>query len=220
MTSCSQLIDSTYQTFDLHDTVSHVLTTMREREMECAIILDGVRCIGMMDFFVLEDAAPEAEICSLEQYLIKAHVKSSDHFLQALRVKSKFNISVVPVLNENNEWEGVLKSDRLLDQTIQLLGVSSNGALLVLEIPRHEYAPGLINRLVESNDCMIMQMNTILDQVTGLLQVIIRVNKEEISDLIATFQRHEFSVLYHYGEETFDNILQNNLDHLLNYLNI
>ena len=91
---------------------------------------------------------------------------------------------------------------------------------MVLEIPRHEYAPGQLNRLVESNDCMIMQMNTIADPVTGMLQIVIRVNKEEISDLIATFQRHEYTVLYYYGEETFDNTLQNNLDHLLNYLNI
>ena len=83
-----------------------------------------------------------------------------------------------------------------------------------------DYAPGKINRLVESNDCMIMQMNTNTDPLTGMMQLVIRVNKEEVSDLIATFQRHEYNVLYYYGEETFDNTLQNNLDHLLNYLNI
>ena len=91
---------------------------------------------------------------------------------------------------------------------------------MLFRSPQQEYAPGQLNRLVESNDCMIMHMNTIADPVTGMLQIVMRVNKEEISDLIATFQRHEYTVLYYYGEETFDNTLQNNLDHLLNYLNI
>lgn len=220
MTFCSQLIDSTSQTFDLHDTVTHALEMMDVHHSEYAIVLDGLQFVGMLDIVDLEDADPASELFSLDQYLIKASVKSSDHFLQALRIKSKFNISVIPVLNEKNEWEGMIQAERLLEQTTQLLGASSTGAFLVLEIPRHDYAPGQLNRLVESNDCMIMQMNTIADPVTGMLQIVIRVNKEEISDLIATFQRHEYTVLYYYGEETFDNTLQNNLDHLLNYLNI
>lgn len=220
MTLCSQLIDSSSQTFDLHDSVAHALEVMEVHHVEYAMVLDGLNYLGMLDIVDLEDADPTAALISLDPFLIRANVKSSDHFLQALRVKSKFNISLIPVVNEKNEWEGTIGSDRLLEQTTQLLGATSTGAFLVLEIPRHEYAPGQINRLVESNDCMIMQMNTIVDAVSGMLQLVIRVNKEEISDLIATFQRHEYTVLYYYGEETFDNTLQNNLDHLLNYLNI
>jgi hypothetical protein len=183
-------------------------------------VLDGLNYLGLLDIVDMEEADPSSELIILEQYFIKAQVKTNDHFLQALRVKSKFNLDIIPVLNEKNEWEGIIKADTLLEQTSQLLGASTTGAFIVLEIPRIEYAPGQINRLVESNDCMIMQMNTMTDPVTGMMQVVIRVNKEEVSDLIATFQRHEYNVLYYYGDEAFDNTLQNNLDHLLNYLNI
>jgi hypothetical protein len=187
---------------------------------EYAVVLDGLNYLGLLDIVDMEEADPSSELIILEQYFIKAQVKTNDHFLQALRVKSKFNLNIIPVLNEKNEWEGIIKADTLLEQTSQLLGASTTGAFIVLEIPRIEYAPGQINRLVESNDCMIMQMNTMTDPVTGMMQVVIRVNKEEVSDLIATFQRHEYNVLYYYGDEAFDNTLQNNLDHLLNYLNI
>jgi hypothetical protein len=63
-------------------------------------------------------------------------------------------------------------------------------------------------------------MNTIADNHAGTIQVVLRISKEEISDVVATFQRHEYTVLYYYGEETYDNSLQNNLDHLFNYLSI
>lgn len=220
MTFCSQLLNASFPTFDLHDTVSHVREMMDMQHTEYAVVLDGLHYKGIVELFDLEEADATLELISLESYFINAHVKSNDHFLQALRIRTKFNIDIVPVLNEKNEWEGAIESDKLVDQTALLVGASSNGAFIVLEIPHHDYAPGEINRLVESNDCMIMQLNTIADPVNGLLQIIIRVNKEEISDLIATFQRHEYTVLYYYGEEAFDNTLQNNLDHLLNYLNI
>ena len=118
------------------------------------------------------------------------------------------------------EWEGAVDTGLLLSALTQLTGAASTDSLLVLEMPRHEFALGLINRLVESNDAMILHLNTLLDEHTGVLQVVIRINKEDISDIVATFQRHEYHVLYYYGEESYDNQIQKNLDHLLNYLSI
>jgi hypothetical protein len=135
-------------------------------------------------------------------------------------VRSKFYVEQVPVVNEKNEWEGVIGMTKMLDQISLLAGVSESGSMLVLEMPGQDYSPGEINRLVESNDAMIMQLNSIQDQHTGMMQVVLRINKEEVSDVVATFQRHEYNVLYYYGDESYDNSLQNNLDHLMNYLNV
>jgi NRPS condensation-like uncharacterized protein len=85
---------------------------------------------------------------------------------------------------------------------------------------RKDYAPGLFNRLVESNDALITQMNSWADPSNSLMTVVIRINKEEISDVVASFQRHGFTIRYYLGEELFRNELQSNLDHLMNYLNM
>ena len=69
-------------------------------------------------------------------------------------------------------------------------------------------------------DAVITQLNTWSDASTHILTVVLRINKEEISDVVASFQRHEFTVRYYMGEELFRNELQSNLDHLMNYLNI
>ena len=53
-----------------------------------------------------------------------------------------------------------------------------------------------------------------------LFFVTIKVNKFEISDIVATFQRYEYTVKYYFGEELYENELRNNYDHLMNYLNI
>jgi len=220
MTYCSQLLESTMITVDLHDTVSHAMEIMDEARIEHIPVLDGLQYLGMVAFDELEDAEPAAEVISLQHRFIKPLVRTGDHFLQALRVRTKFYIDQVPVVNEHNEWEGVIGMAKMLDQISLLSGVSEPGSMIVLEVPRHDYAPGEINRLVESNDAMIMQLNSIQDQYTGMMQVVLRINKEEVSDVVATFQRHEYNVLYYYGDESYDNSLQNNLDHLMNYLNL
>jgi hypothetical protein len=101
-----------------------------------------------------------------------------------------------------------------------MTGSSDYGSLVVLEMEKSDYSVGEINRLVESNDAVITQLNTWSDNTTHLMTVILRINKEEISDIVASFQRHEYNVRYYMGEELFRNELQSNLDHLMNYLNI
>ncbi|MFN5421772.1 MAG: CBS domain-containing protein [bacterium] len=221
MTYCSQLLDTTLQTADLHDTVSVVLALCKENNYQHLPVLDGNLYAGLVSVDDLEEAEDtNAELSTLSSYFIKPLVRSSDHFLHALKVRAKFFVNIVPVVNEENEWEGAITDEKLLDNLSKLTGVSDSGSIVVLSMPIHDYAPGEINRLVESNDAMIMHMNSFQDHHTGQIQVVLRINKEEVSDLVATFQRYEYNVLYYYGDETYDNSLQQNLDHLFNYLNI
>jgi acetoin utilization protein AcuB len=82
------------------------------------------------------------------------------------------------------------------------------------------YSFNEINRIVESNDAQITQLNTFTDPETGMSQITIRVSKLEVSDIIGTFQRYEYNVKYYFGEELFENELRTNYDNLMNYLKI
>ncbi len=220
MTFCGQLLETNLPTIDLHDKVDQVLVEFDAAHLDYLPVVDGTRFLGMIHEEDLFDFAPDTPIDTIQHILIRHSVRPGDHLLQALRIKAKYYLQAVPVVNEKNEWEGIIRAEKLLDALSTMMGAVEPGSFIVLELSRSEYAPGIINRLVESNDAMIMQMNTVVDQQTGLMQVILKINKEEISDVVATFQRHEYTVLYYYGEETYDNALQNNLDHLFNYLNI
>jgi hypothetical protein len=73
---------------------------------------------------------------------------------------------------------------------------------------------------VESNDAQITQLNSFTDTETGVMQVTIRINKVEISDVISTLQRYEYSIKYYFGEEHYENELRSNYDNLMHYLKI
>ncbi len=65
-----------------------------------------------------------------------------------------------------------------------------------------------------------MHLNSTIQPETGLLRVTLHLNKKEIAVIVAAFERYEYNVVYYFGEEKFENEIQNNYRHLMNYLDI
>jgi acetoin utilization protein AcuB len=217
---CGQLISSEISGRSLHDTAASVLHQMDEMKYRQLPVSDEEKFLGLISEEDLLDEAEETPLADLQEHFIRSFVKSSDFFLVAVKLCHLHRLDMVPVLNEKNEWEGVVTRDRLFMELSTMTGAGDYGSLMVLEMEKSDYSVGEINRLVESNDAVITQLNTSAGSADQMLNVVVRINKEEISDIVATFQRHEYTVRYYMGEELFRNELQSNLDHLMNYLNI
>jgi hypothetical protein len=100
------------------------------------------------------------------------------------------------------------------------MSLNEPGGLIVLEVESNQYSFNEISKLIEANDAQITQLNTTNDPEKGTMQVTIRINKPEISDIVATFQRYEYHVKYYFGEELYNNELRSNYENLMNYLNL
>jgi hypothetical protein len=48
----------------------------------------------------------------------------------------------------------------------------------------------------------------------------VKINKTEVSDVLATLQRYEYNVRYYFGEEYYENALKENFENLMSYLNV
>jgi CBS domain-containing protein len=146
-------------------------------------------------------------------------VQANDHFLKAIQTAVVNKISIVPVV-QDKQLLGIVTYNDLLRNASNFLSLNEPGALIVLETENKDYSFNEINRIVESNDAQISQLNTFTDPETGVTQVTIRVSKMEVSDIISTFQRYEYNVKYYFGEELYENELRTNFDNLMNYLKI
>lgn len=217
---CGQLISADITMQGLHDSVGMVLHQMEDMKIRHLPVSEDDKFLGLIAEDDLEDEADDTPLDKMQDYFIKSFVKATDYFLVAVKLSHLMQLDLIPVLNEKNELEGVITRDSLFQELARMTGSAEYGSLAVLEMEKSDYSVGEINRLVESNDAIITQLNTWSDNTTNLLTVILRINKEEISDVVASFQRHEYNVRYYMGEELFRNELQSNLDHLMNYLNI
>ena len=205
----------------LTDKVYQALQLMNDNHVTHLPIVEGEKYSGLIsedDLLMAEN--DNAELSSLQQSFGNSAVRGSEHFLKAVQIAAENGLSVVPVINEEGELISTVAYNDLLKQASEFMSLNEPGGLIVLEVDSNQYSFNEISKLVETNDAQITQLNTTNDPETGIMQVTIRINKPEISDIVATFQRYEYNVKYFFGEELYTNELKDNYDNLMNYLKI
>jgi acetoin utilization protein AcuB len=204
------------------DKVHYALQLMDDNQVtHLPLVADGDKYVGIIsedDLLIVED--DDSTLSVLEHSIKVSSIKETDHFLKSLQLAADNALSVVPVINDENELTGTVTYNDLLRHASSFMSLNEPGALIVLEIPSNQYSFNEISKLVETNDAQITQLNSSNDPETGMMQVTIRINKAEVSDIIATFQRYEYTVKYFFGEEQYENELKSNFDNLMNYLRI
>ena len=205
----------------LHDTVYQALQLMNDYHVVHLPIVDDNKYIGIVsEDELLRVGDDTAELQDIREVFPTPSVKDDEHFLKAIQIAVQNSLSVVPVIEGEHNIVGVVTYNDLLRHSSDFMSLHEPGGLIVIELEGKEYSFNEISRIVESNDAQITQLNTHTDQDTGMMQLTIKINKLEVSDIVATFQRYEYNVKYYFGEELFENELRNNYDNLMNYLKI
>ncbi|MEI2740641.1 MAG: CBS domain-containing protein [Chitinophagaceae bacterium] len=216
-----ELISQTLPYLRLTDKVYQALQMMNDNHVTHLPIAEADKYIGIIseeDLLLAEN--DNDELSTLQQSFSDISVKGDEHFLKAVQVAADSGLSVVPVVTEENELLGTVAYNELLKFSSEFMSLSEPGGLIVLEMESNQYSFNEISKLVETNDAQITQLNTSNDAETGMMQVTIRINKPEVSDIVATFQRYNYNVKYFFGEELYANELRSNYDNLMNYLKI
>jgi acetoin utilization protein AcuB len=214
----NQLISNHYPAVEPEDPIFRALQLMEDFDIHHIAVLDHKKYLGLLSKDDLLDANDDTPVKDMMSRMLQKSVKPGEHFLSALKLASQHNLSLVPVVDNEHEWTGAIPYSELLKASAQFTGAEEPGAVIVLEMERKSYSFGEISRLVETNDAYITQMNTSFEAETGLLVVTVKINKMEISDIISTFQRYEYTIRYFIGEEHYENELRYNYDHLMSYL--
>ncbi len=205
----------------LHDKVYQALELMNENRVAHLPVVDGDKFIGILsEQDLLQAENDNASLDTFEQSFSTVFVKEEEHFLKAVQLAADNGLSVVPVVTEENELLGTVAYNDLLKFSSEFMSLSEPGGLIVLEMESNQYSFNDISKLVETTNAQITQLNTSNDPETGMMQVTLRINKPDISDVVAAFQRHEYNVKYFFGEELYTNELRSNYDNLMNYLKI
>ena len=201
------------------DTVYHALQLMNDYHVAHLPVVEDDNFLGIISEEQLLQSDEESPLTDLQITDGTTSVQANEHFLKAIQTAVVNKLSIVPVVEEK-QLLGIVTYNDLLRNASDFMSLNEPGALIVLEIDNRNYSFTEINRIVESVGAQITQLNTLTDPESGTVQVTIRVNKIQVSDLVSTFQRYEYNVKYYFGEELYENELKTNYDNLMNYLNI
>lgn len=216
-----ELINNSIPQLQLEDTVGKALQLISDFKTSHLPVVSENAYLGIVSEEDLMDVSNKnAAVGTLQRDFIPVSIQENDHFLQAVNLTNQFQTDIVPVINVEKKLTGIITAQSLLRALGQFAGSEEIGGLIVLEMERYQFAISEISRIVESNEATIMHLNTTVQPETGLLRVTIHVSKKEIAVIVAAFERYEYNVVYYFGEEKFENEIQSNYRHLMNYLDI
>lgn len=215
------LINNNIPRLQLTDTVSKALQLMTDFRLTCLPVVEGGKYLGLVSEEALLDIDDEqSTIDFLKRKLVSISAKDNEHFLNAVNLMNQHEAHVVPVVNDKNDYEGIITTPDLLKKVGEYCGANETGGIVVFARERIHYSVSEISRLAESNDFTILHLNATSHQDPELLEVTLHLNKRELSPLVSTLERYDYHVIYYTGDKNEGNQIETNYQHLMNYLDI
>lgn len=215
-----QLIDNTIPQLQLEDSVNKALQLLQDFRCTHLPVTDKDKYLGLVSEDDLLDKSDATTIAAFQAELIPAKVHDAVHFLRAVPVCQLYQTNVIPVVNDAEELLGCIRNFGLINALGNFCGANEQGGLIVLEMEPTRLTISELNSIVESDGATILHLNVSPILSANLLQVTIQINKQEVSTIIASFERYEYSVVYYSGEELFENKLSSNYQNLMTYLQV
>lgn len=216
----SSIATSNFPLLHFEDKVAFALQCMEDYDVQHLPLIKEEHFIGLVNKDDLLNLDVDQTLLHVADQISRIGILGSMHFTAALNLFSKNELSLLPVLNEQQECTGVILQKNLNDVLANFLSVDSPGAIIVLSVSPYQYSLAELSRLVETNNAQITQLNTNFDEASGALIITIKLNKEEADVVIATLQRYNYQVLQYFGTTILHNDIEDHYHHLMNYLDV
>ncbi len=216
-----QLISHTVPLVTPSDTGVQALSIMESNHLLQIPLVEEEKYVALLqeqellDWKAADSALSEADFSNYRPAVV-----ASGHPFEALRVAHSQNISVLPVVDNENNYLGAITSDDLLGFFAESTGIDNPGGILVLEIKPADYSLAQIARVCEQEDTIIISTHLFSNPDTGLLELTIKTNRSDLQGLVSSFERYKFSVKEVHGGRTAQDDSMDRYKLLMNYINM
>lgn len=147
-------------------------------------------------------------------------VRATDHVFEVIRIMGENRLTIIPVVDETGNYMGLVAQNDLLRYFANSAAFAEAGGVLVLEMSRRDYSMATIARIVEEEDAKILSSFVTSGRDAETLELTIKINRQELSRIVASLERHEYDVKESFAELDSADSLQERYDSLMSYLNV
>ena len=216
----SNLLSHTIVPLKTSDTGEEALSIMNDFYVKHLPIVNNEQLLGMLsEDDILEHDVTEP-LGSYQLSMSRPFVNDSDHIYEVLRVMSEYNLTVIPVIDAEENFQGLITQGDLLRFFANIGSFTEPGSIIVLEMSKRDYSLAEISRIVESENAAILSSFITSNMDSTKIDVSIKINKQDIQSIIATFQRYDYLIKASFQEADYFESLKERYDSLMSYLNI
>ncbi|MGO4877719.1 CBS domain-containing protein [Pedobacter psychrotolerans] len=216
-----EIISNDIPTLNIDDSVQKALDRLNDFKLKhLPVVHDGV-LVGLVsedDLLNIHDHDTSLNDASV--HLLSIFVLSDTHTYDVIRLLSQLHISAVPVVDQQKNYLGLISIHEMVDAVAGQYAVNELGGIIVLEIGNRDNSLAHIAQIVEADNAQILSsyVNSFADSTR--LEITLKINKTELTSLVAAFERYDYQVKEVYNNTQVDDGSQERFDSFMNYLNV
>ncbi len=169
---------------------------------------------------ILDWDTPDQPLSQSDLLRYSPAIFADGHPFEAIRLSYDQNLSVVPIVDADNNYIGAVTRETMLSYVAEHSGLESPGGVIVLEIDPLDYRLYDIVRICESEDVSVITTQLFTNKQTGKLELTIKTNRSNLESLAATYERFGIKVLELYSEHTNRGDMMDRYNLLMAYINM
>lgn len=215
------LIQDDIPLLNVSDDISTAVTLFDDYKLHQIPVFGASKFLGLIDEEVILNAPPKSKIKDLKKLFRKEEVLSEKNLFDVLHFFRHGNLSILPVVDKDNNYLGCIHERILLQKVSEILKVENPGGIIHLQVRIIDYSLAQIAQIVEGNGARILSSLCLTNSSNSkLMEILIKINQEELSGIIQTFQRYEYKIIASFHKDIHREGLNDRLESFIRYLNI
>lgn len=191
----SELLSTSIQSLKPTDRVAKAREGMEDAKVSDLPVVSAGRLVGMVkDSSLIDITDPKAIVRGSMEQVEVPFVRDRQHIYEVLKLMMHRGLTVVPVLDMKGLYLGVVSEHDALRRMATILNVDETGSIVVLEMNINDYSLQQIARIVEDEGARLLSVYCGKVPDSTLMEVTLKINREDISSILRSFDRFEYVV--------------------------
>lgn len=214
------LISNVIPPLKTSDTIQKALERMNEFKLYHLPIVNESQLLGLVSEKELL-AAPDEQsaLVNLPLSIVNALVYNDAHIYEVIKLFQELKLSVVPVLDDHKKYLGLISIHNLVTALTEAIGLTEIGGIITLNVGNRNNSLAQLAQIVESDNAQILSSYVSSSPDTNSLEVTLKINKTELSGIVAAFERYNYQVKGVYNTDILHDY-EDRFNSLMNYLNV
>lgn len=203
------------------DSIQKVIDRMSEFRVSHLPIVNEEQFLGLIaDNDLIEETDYQNPVGSLALSLVNPYVLEYQHIYDVIRLFHEQQLTIIPVLDTKGNYLGMISLNSMNEYFAGLVSVAQPGGIIVLEIDNKNNSLAHMAQIVESDNAQILSSYVRSFTDSTRMEVTLKINKQDISAIIATFLRYEYNIKATFNHTDEGDNSRDRYDSLMNYLNL
>ncbi|HNT83303.1 MAG TPA: CBS domain-containing protein [Bacteroidia bacterium] len=204
------------------DTAVRALQWMQSFNLNHLPVVDGMKFVGIIiESELMQCPDKSFTLAQLSLPYRKEFILDTQYIYDALEFVTLKGLDIVPVINKDGQYRGLLTLIDIIDCFAQTSSVKTPGGIIIMRIPIKNYSLQDVARIIESNGANIL--STSLNQTDDdplNYELTVKTDKLDLTRVLAGLYRFDYNVIASYQSSELSSDLQDRYKAFMTYMNV